>query len=149
MADGPAIDAQRARLLESKDGRDDLAVLAGDVETAQSAYETAMQRFVVTQVDGRASQSNVALLSAAAVPTRVYRPNTGLNIALSFVVGALLGIGVVIVLELGDRRVRTIADLDWGADVPLLGTLDPWRRSEPLRLPPGPSGSAALPAGAD
>jgi len=143
-----AIDAQRARLLEFKEGRDDLGVLAGDVKTAQSAYETAMQRFVVTQVDGRASQSNVALLSAAVVPTRVYRPNTRLNIALSLVVGALLGIGVVIALELGDRRVRTIADLDWGADVPLLGTLSPWRPAEPLRLP-GTSGAAALPAGAD
>jgi len=143
-----AIDAQRARLLESKEGRDDLAVLAGDVKASQSAYETAMQRFVVTQVDGRASQTNVALLSAAVVPTRVYRPNTRLNMLLSFVVGTLLGVGVVVALELADRRVRTIADLDWGADVPLLGTLDAWRPIEPLRLP-GPSGRAALPAGAE
>ena len=143
-----AIETQRARLLESKEGRDDLAVLAGDVKASQSAYETAMQRFVVTQVDGRASQTNVALLSAAVVPTRVYRPNTRLNILLSFVVGTLLGVGVVVALELADRRVRTIADLDWGADVPLLGTLDPWRPIEPLRLP-GTSGRAALPAGAE
>jgi uncharacterized protein involved in exopolysaccharide biosynthesis len=144
---GRAIDARRARLLESKEGRDDLAILAGDVKTAQSAYETAMQRYVVTQVDGRASQTNVALLSAAVVPTRVYRPNLGLNVALSVVVGLLLGIGVVIAMELADRRVRTIADLDWGADVPLLGTLGYWRPPEPLGLP-SPGRAAEQPAGA-
>ena len=142
-----AIETQRARLLESKEGRDDLAILAGDVKTAQSAYETAMQRYVVTQVDGRASQTNVALLSAAVVPTRVYRPNIGLNVALSVVVGLLLGIGVVIAMELADRRVRTIADLDWGADVPLLGTLGHWRPPEPLGLP-SPGRAAEQPAGA-
>lgn len=142
-----AIAAQRARLLESREGRDDLAILAGDVKTAQSAYETAMQRYVVTQVDGRASQTNVALLSAAVVPTRVYRPNLRLNVALSLVVGVLLGIGVVIAMELADRRVRTIADLDWGAEVPLLGTLDRWRPPEPLGLP-SPSRATEQPAGA-
>jgi len=130
-----AIEAQRARLLESEEGRDELAILAGDVKTAQSAYETAMQRYVVTQVDGRASQTNVALLSAAAVPTQVYRPNLRLNVALSLVVGVLLGIGMVIAMELADRRVRTIADLDWGAEVPLLGTLGSWRPPVPLGLP--------------
>jgi chain length determinant protein EpsF len=143
-----AIEAQRARLLESEEGRDELGILAGDVKTAQSAYETAMQRYVVTQVDGRASQTNVALLSAAVVPTRVYRPNLRLNIALSFVVGVLLGLGIVIAMELADRRVRTIADLDWGADVPLLGTLGSWRPPEPLGLP-GPRGATEQPARAN
>jgi chain length determinant protein EpsF len=142
-----AIEAQRARLLESEEGRDELAILAGDVKTAQSAYETAMQRYVVTQVDGRASQTNVALLSAAVVPTRIYRPNLRLNVALSLVVGVLLGIGVVIAMELADRRVRTIADLDWGADVPLLGTLGSWQPPEPLGLP-GPGRATEQPAGA-
>ncbi|HJR69761.1 MAG TPA: Wzz/FepE/Etk N-terminal domain-containing protein [Gammaproteobacteria bacterium] len=142
-----AIEAQRALLLESEEGRDQLAILAGDVKTAQSAYETAMQRYVVTQVDGRASQTNVALLSAAVVPTRAYRPNLRLNVALSLVVGVLLGIGVVIAMELADRRVRTMADLDWGAEVPLLGTLGAWRPPDPLGLP-GPGRATEQPEGA-
>ena len=141
-----AIEGRRALLLEAKESHDDLAILAGDVKTAQSAYETAMQRYVVTQVDGRASQTNVALLSAAVVPTRVYRPSIRLNVALSLVVGLLLGLGVVMAMELTDRRVRTIADLDWGADVPLLGTLGAWRPPEALRLA-GPD-AGEQPAGA-
>ena len=140
-----AIEGQRTRLLKLNENRDDLAVLAGDVNAAQKAYETAMQRFVVTQVDGRASQANVALLSSAVAPTRPYRPNTRLNILLSFFVGTLLGVGVVVALELGDRRVRTITDIDLGPDVPVLGALDPWLPAEPLRLA-GPSGEGGLPA---
>jgi hypothetical protein len=60
----------------------------------------------------------------------------------------LLGLGIVIAMELADRRVRTIADLDWGADVPLLGTLGSWRPPEPLGLP-GPRGATEQPARAN
>lgn len=140
-----AIEEQRARLLKLGEGRDDLAVLAGDVKAAQTAYESAMQRFVVNQVDGRASQANVSLLSSAIAPTRPYRPNTRLNVLLSFFVGTLLAGGVVVALELGDRRVRTITDIDLGPDVPVLGALDPWLPAEPLRLA-GPTGESGLPA---
>ena len=41
-----AVQAQRARLLANRGERDELAVLTRNVETAQSAYDTAMQRFV-------------------------------------------------------------------------------------------------------
>ena len=134
-----AIAAQRARLLELRDNRGELAVLTRDAETAQKAYESAMQRFVVSQVESRASQTHVSVLNPATAPRKPYRPKVALNIALSMVVGTMLGIGIVILLEMSDRRVRSRVDLDVAPAVPVLGVLNAWKPSERLLLG-GPGG---------
>ena len=125
-----AMAAQRARLLELKEHRNELTVLTRNVESAQRTYEAAMQRSVVSQVESRASQTNVALLNPAVAPRTPSHPKIALNIALSVVVGAMLGIGMAILTELLDRRVRTPSDLDHGQSVPLLAVLN-------ARLPVG------------
>jgi protein tyrosine kinase modulator len=117
--------AQRARLLELKENRNELTVLRRNVESAERAYDTAMQRHVVSQVESRASQTNVTLLNAAVAPTRPSQPKIALNIALSVVVGIMLGIAIVLLMEMSDRRVRTLADLV--LDVPLLAVLNTWQ----------------------
>jgi len=120
-----AMEAQRARVLDLKENRNELTVLRRNVESAERAYDTAMQRYVVSQVESHASQSNVALLNPAVVPRKPSSPRVGLNIALSVVVGMMLGIGIVLLMEMFDRRVRSRSDLD--LDVPLLAVLNAWQ----------------------
>ena len=135
--------AQRARLLELKDNRNEFTVLRRNVESAEKAYDTAMQRHVVSQVESRASQTNVTVLNSAAVPGGPSQPKIALNIALSVVVGTMLGIGIVLLMEMFDRRVRSRSDLD--LEVPLLAVLNTWQPSG-NRLLGRPSGTArALP----
>jgi chain length determinant protein EpsF len=139
-----ALAAQSARLLELKEDRNELAVLTRNVESAQRAYDTAHQRFVVSQVESRASHANVNVLTPAGVPRKPASPRIALNIALSVVVGTLLGIGVVILAELLDRRVRSRGDLanDW--NVPVLGVLNAWQ-SAGHSLLGRPAAARALP----
>ena len=138
-----AMAAQRARLLELKDTRNEFTVLRRNVESAERAYDTAMQRHVVSQVESRASQTNVTVLNPAAVPGKPSLPKIPLNIALSVVVGTMLGIGMVMLMEMLDRRVRSRSDLN--LDVPLLVVLNAWRPAANRLLGP-PSGTArALP----
>ena len=139
-----AMEAQRARLLGLKDGRNEFTVLKRNVESAERAYDTAMQRHVVSQVESRASQSNVTLLNAAPVPGKPTQPKIRLNIALSVVVGTMLGFAVVLLMEMSDRRVRSTGDLD--LDVPLLGVLHTWRPTEVRLLGGLGSKPRALPA---
>jgi uncharacterized protein involved in exopolysaccharide biosynthesis len=135
--------AQRARLLELKENRNEFTVLRRNVESAEKAYDTAMQRHVVSQVESRASQTNVTVLNPAAVPGKPSQPKIALNIALSVVVGTMLGIGMVLLMEVSDRRVRSRSDLN--LDVPLLVVLNTWQPARD-RLLGGPSGTArALP----
>jgi len=51
----------------------------------------------------------------------------------------MLGIGIVILLEMSDRRVRSRMDLDVAPAVPVLGVLNAWKPSERLLLS-GPGG---------
>jgi succinoglycan biosynthesis transport protein ExoP len=137
---------QRARLLTLKQGRNELMVLTRNVETAQRTYEAAMQRAVVSQVESRASQTNVALLSPAIAPRRPTHPKVTLNIALSIIVGTMLGIGLVVLMEMLDRRVRSPADLGNEWNVPLIAELNAWQSAGTPLL--GRSGGArpALPS---
>jgi capsular polysaccharide biosynthesis protein len=116
-----------------------------EVETAQKAYEAALSRYLVNKVESGARQTNVAVLTAATEPSRHSKPKTMLNLVLGLAVGTLLGLGVVFLLELLDRRVRSGDDLEIGLDAPLLGTLQPWRPS-PLLGGPGSSSGRALPS---
>jgi len=127
-----AMAAQRVRVLDLKEGRNELTVLRRNVESAERAYDTAMQRFVESQIDSRASQTNVTVLNPAVAPSKHSRPKITLNIALAIVVGTMLGIGVVMLMELFDRRVRSRSDLY--LDVPLLAVVNAWQPAGGGRL---------------
>ncbi|HEX3062686.1 MAG TPA: chain length determinant protein EpsF [Usitatibacter sp.] len=126
--------AQRKKVEDMRDARNESLVLQRDVDTAQKAYEAALARQYVNKVESGARQTNVTILDPAAEPTFPSRPKVPLNIALGFFVGTILGLAAVFLLEILDRRVRSDPDLDavmLGMDVPLLGTLHTW---QPTRL---------------
>jgi chain length determinant protein EpsF len=141
-----ALAAQRARVIELRDARDQSLVLMRDVDTAQKAYEAALQRYLVNKVESGAQQTNITVLNPAAEPNRPAKPKVPLNIALGVIVGLTLGLGAVFLLELLDRRVRSTTDLEGTfVEAPLLGTLQPWQPSrllggaDPPRALPGPA----------
>lgn len=126
--------AQRKKVEDMRDARNQSFILQRDVDTAQKAYEAALARQYVNKVESGARQTNVTVLDPAAEPTFPSRPKVPLNIALGFFVGTLLGLAAVFLLEILDRRVRSDPDLDavmLGMDLPLLGTLQTW---QPTRL---------------
>jgi uncharacterized protein involved in exopolysaccharide biosynthesis len=117
-------DLGRAPVLKLKEGRNELTVLRRNVESAERAYDSAMQRSVVSRVESRASQTNVAVLNPAVVPWAPDRPRLALNVLLSVAIGVLLGLSAVVLMEILDRRVRSATDLRDGWNVPLLGVLE-------------------------
>jgi chain length determinant protein EpsF len=133
---------QRKKVEALRQARHRSQVLIRDVDTAQKAYEAALQRFLVNKIESGAKSTNVAILNAATEPMMPAKPKVPLNLALGLFVGLMLASAAVFFLEILDRRVRSNADLEVGADVPLLGTLQPW---EPSRLLTGPNAPRALP----
>jgi len=140
-----ALSAQRTKLLSQKESRDGLSVLLRNVNTAQGAYDTAMQRFVSTRVESRASQTNASVLDPAVAPTHPYRPSLTLNMGLAAVIGTLLGLGLVMTREMTDRRVHSAAELAHAVNAPVLGELIAWSPpAHKLMLPaPKDTGHAA------
>lgn len=121
-----ALEAQRQRMLNMRQYRAELSALSNDVEAARRAYDTAMQRAVVSRVEGTATHANVSVLNPAVEPARAARPRVGLNITLSLIAGLMFALGAVGLMETFDRRVRSIEDLEGELHVPLLAELNPW-----------------------
>ena len=119
-----ALATQRARVLNLKDSRNEVNMLARDVDTAQRMYDAAMQRYVVNKVDSQARQTNIAVLTPAVAPSFATRPKVALNILLALVVGVMLGLSVVYMMETLDARVRSRGDLESELNLPLLVVLD-------------------------
>lgn len=118
-----ALEAQRAKVLQMKAVRDDGAVLQRDVENAQRTYDTIMQRLNQTTLESLATQSNVSVLSQAVPPVEPASPKLLLNIAVAIFLGTLLAIGLVMGMELRDRRVRSIEDVAQAVALPIIGVL--------------------------
>ncbi len=141
-----ALSAQRTRVLQIKQSRNDAEVLQRDVAQARQAYENAYERSMVNRVQTRATQPQVSVLNAAVVPLLPYSPRIGLNLGLALAVGLMLAIALVYLLEAGDRRVRSRVEFEAYVPVPLLGELHRWQseggrliEGAPSRLLPGPA----------
>jgi chain length determinant protein EpsF len=131
-----AVAEQKTRLLALNRARDEMNVLQKDVESAQHAFDVVTQRQAQTRIEGMSDQSDVAILNPAVPPSEPASPRPVLNTLLSVFLGGMLGIGLALLAEMLDRRVRSEGDLLELAQIPVLGVIDwstkPRRR---LRLP--------------
>ncbi len=118
-----SLEAQRAKVQRMKSLRDEGSVLLKDVENAQRAYDQVLARRNQTTLESQTTQTNVTPLTQASLPTAPSSPRVFLNTLLSIVVGALLGIGAVLLMELLDRRVRVVTDLTEALGLPMLGVM--------------------------
>lgn len=121
-----AVAAQKARVLELNRLRDEMNVLQKDVESAQRAFDATSLRSSQTRLEGQAEQSDVAVLNPAVAPTKPAGPRVLFNTLLSIFFGSILGVGLGLLVELLDRRVRSNADLAEMLQLPVLGTLN-WK----------------------
>ena len=119
-----ALAAQKEYVLKFKSQRDQMAVLLREVESAQRIYDNALQRFGQTNMESKTVQTEVSVLNPAVAPIKHSSPKIFINILLSIILGALLAIGIAIVAEAIDRRVRTAEDLFQMLDLPVLADIN-------------------------
>lgn len=117
------LEAQRAKVLQMKAVRDDGAVLQRDVENAQRTYDQIQQRLNQTTMESLVTTSNVSVLSQAVAPVEHTSPKIILNMVVALFAGALLAVGVVVAMELLDRRVRSVEDVALAVGLPIIGVL--------------------------
>ncbi len=118
-----ALEAQKAKVLQLKAQRDEIAVLQRDVENAQRSYDLVTQRLTQTSLESENQQGNVVVLTPAVPPVEPSRPRLVLNVAVATVLGLLLGICTALLRELVDQRVRAAADLAAALALPVLGVI--------------------------
>src|SRR5688572_4766926 len=140
-----ALESQQQHIIKMKDARAEIAAMTRDVENAQRSYDAVLARHLTTNIESRAKQGDVALLTPAVEPAKPAHPKVPLIAGLSAFLGLMLAAMMVYALETLDRRVRSRYDLETRLAVPTLGRLSRW---QPMggRLLPAPGGAArALP----
>nr|WP_315493620.1 chain length determinant protein EpsF [uncultured Rhodoferax sp.] len=118
-----ALATQKARVLVLNKQRDELNVLRRDIESAQRAFEIVSQRASQTNIESQTNQTNIAVLNPAIAPPAPSKPRVFLNVLVSVFLGTLLGVGLALLLELMNRRVRSTEDLVEALELPVLGAI--------------------------
>jgi succinoglycan biosynthesis transport protein ExoP len=118
-----ALDEQKDRIIALKRQQDELSVLNRDIESARAAYDAALQQANQTKLESRVDRTNVAVLNAATPPLMPDSPRILLNLVVSFAVGVVLAIGLILTMEVCNRRLRSAEDLADFTDLPVLAEL--------------------------
>lgn len=129
-----ALNAQRGRVLAVNKDRGQLALLRQDVQSAQRAFEEVSTGAAKTRLQALTTQTNLRLLAPAVEPANPSGPSAKQALAVAAIAGLLLAIAGALLLELANRRVRSIDDIVMATQLPVLATV------------PAASPFAALPA---
>jgi succinoglycan biosynthesis transport protein ExoP len=124
-----ALEKQKQRILELTRANDEREVLSREVESAQHAYDSATQRASSVRLESQLDQSAVAVLVPATQPLSPARPRIVLNAVAALFFGALFGVGLALMAEWRDRRVRDGTDITLATGIVLLAEFPRARNS--------------------
>lgn len=118
-----ALAAQKQKVLDLNRSRDQMSVLQRDVETAQAAYNAVAQRLNQTSLEGKANESDISVLNPAIPPEKQSSPRLLLNTALAIFFGGMLAVGIALIAELVNRKVRSQQDIAELVGIPVLSVI--------------------------
>ncbi|EJT6664688.1 capsular biosynthesis protein [Clostridium perfringens] len=73
---------------------------------------------------------NVQVIQKPQLPERPVSPNKKLNILIAFVLGLMVGVGVVLLLEYLDNTFKSREDLENTVELPIIGTIPDYNNME-------------------
>ncbi|MBA4261276.1 MAG: chain length determinant protein EpsF [Comamonadaceae bacterium] len=124
-----ALAAQKDRVLLLNRQRDEIQLLRSELDSAQRQFEMVSARASQTNIESQTNQTNISLLNPATAPIEPSSPQVIFNLLASVFLGTLLGLALVLMLELINRRIRSTEDLVDLPNLPLLGQLSSARRA--------------------
>jgi uncharacterized protein involved in exopolysaccharide biosynthesis len=107
-----SVEAHKKTLLALNDGRSQLALLQRAVDDNQRILSQSVAQLSKMRLEADSTESDVTVLAPAESPLRPSKPKVFLNIALSMVMGVILGIGMALMVELINRKVRSARDVE-------------------------------------
>lgn len=115
--------AQKERVLQFSRNRNELTLLKQEVDSAQSAYNTALSRTSQTHLESQIAQTDISVLDHAETPRGPTSPKLVFNLLLALVVGLLFGTSAALGRELLDRRIRGVYDLEKAIGIAVLAAI--------------------------
>ncbi|TFY99988.1 GNVR domain-containing protein [Ramlibacter rhizophilus] len=118
-----ALNAQRSRVLSLNRERGTLALLRQDVQAAQQAFNQVSDNASKTRLAALTTMTNLRPLAPAVAPQDPVGPSKRQTVTIAAAAGLLLGLAIALLLELANRRVRSIDDVAMATQLPVLGTV--------------------------
>ena len=89
---------------------------------AKNMLENITNEFITTAQD-LVPNGNVRVLETVELPEEPVAPNKKMNIAIAFILGMMVGIGIVFLLEYLDNTYKNKEQLEKDLDIPVLGVI--------------------------
>jgi chain length determinant protein EpsF len=115
--------AQKARVLAINKQRDEYNLLRRELESAQRNFEAVSLSTSQAKLQSLTNQSNVLRLSPADEPLTPSGLSKRHTMLVAFVGGLMLAMAGALLLELAQRRVRSVADLSAATQLPVLAVV--------------------------
>lgn len=139
-----SFDEQKAHILDLTRQRDEMSVREREVQNAQVAYDTALQRASQLRLESQLNQASVAVLDRATAPLSPAGLGFILTFALSLLFGAMFGTALAVGLELMDRRIRNGDEIVAATGLEVLGEVPRLRASFKARAAPAVRGARTM-----
>lgn len=128
------VEAQKARVVGQRDKVEHLRQLQSEVDLRREQYKSAAARAAQYRLESSVIDNNLTALGVVVTPKDPAFPNKKLMVAGALGLGAALGLALSLLLELLNRRVRGIEDLNLSSEVRCVGVISPQREGLLKRL---------------
>ena len=89
---------------------------------AKNMLENITNEFIVTAQE-LVPNGNVKILESVELPKNPVAPNKTMNIAIAFILGMMVGFGIVFLLEYSDNTYKNKEQVEKDLDIPVLGVI--------------------------
>ncbi|MDB4890601.1 MAG: capsular exopolysaccharide family [Gemmatimonadetes bacterium] len=113
---GGALDSLPAKEVQT-------ARLEREVRVQQDLYTLIQTRLKEAEITQAMDDPSIRVVDAAITPSRPVRPRPIVNLALSLVLGSILGMGAAFYRDLSDRAVRSRSDVMRASGLPILAAI--------------------------
>ncbi len=125
------VDELKSKLFDLRRRSTQYNVLLREADTNRQLYDALLQRYKEIGVAGGVGINNIAVVDPGDIPEKPARPNVLVNLVISLIAGAAIGIGLAFVLEMLEDTLSDPAEVSELLHVPLIGVV-PKVDEEPL-----------------
>ncbi len=117
------LDDLRGQTLDTSKRSIQYNILRREADTNRQLYESLLQRYKEVGAASEVRPNNISIVDRAAIPIGPFAPSLTRNLALSFLLGAMLGVGLALLLEFLDDTLKTPEDIEHKLKLPVLGII--------------------------
>lgn len=107
--------------LGEQDQKVQLSVLDREAEALRNQLKILLDRYNTVNSAANANPGTLQLLDSAVVPEKPYSPNFVRNLSLALALGFALAVGLAVLRETFDDRIRSLEDVEDKLNLPFLG----------------------------